>query len=117
MLRTSFVLASLTVASVASAFSGSFTAHVTQDTKHNKSKDSFGLFMDQPLFFGLSWWSWSGIGAIYQLDSVSHWARTTQGIDFTTSRMNLGGTAKFQYNSSENKITPEYGMHISVKMW
>jgi len=117
MLRTSLVIASLTVASVASAFSGSFTSSVSQDTKHNKSKNSFGVFMDQSLFFGLSWWSWTGMGTTYQLNNTEHWARTTHGLDFTTSHVNIGGSAKFQYNSNENQISPEYSMRVSVQVW
>lgn len=117
MLRTSLVIASFAVVSIASAFSGSFTAQVTQDTKNHKSKDSFGLFMEQPLFLGLSWWSWNGIGATYQLNNADHWARTIQGLDFTAKRVTIGGVAKFQYNGNENEITPEYSMRVSVQVW
>jgi hypothetical protein len=118
MLRTSLVIASLTVASVASAFSGSFTANVAHDAKHQKSKDSFGIVLSQPIMFGLGYWSWSGLGATYELNKdVARWAQTTQGIDWNFKRMRIGATAKFQYDEPIKETSAEYGVRVSVKMW
>jgi hypothetical protein len=119
-----FMLRKLALASVilasqsAYAFSGNFTATVSQDAKHQKSKDSFGIVLSQPIMFGLGYWSWSGVGATYELNKdAARWAQTTQGIDWSFKRMRIGATAKFQYDEPIKETATEYGVRVNVKLW
>jgi len=112
-------LASVILASQSAyAFSGNFTATVSQDAKHQKSKNSFGIVLSQPIIFGLGYWSWSGLGATYELNKgATQWASTTQGIDWNFKRMRFGATAKFQYDEPIKETSAEYGVRVNVKLW
>ena len=112
------IVSAVLVSQTAMAFSGSFTANVSNDAKNGKAKDSFGLVLSQPIIFGLGYWSWSGLGATYELNKgATRWASTTQGIDWNFKRMRFGATAKFQYDEPIKETSAEYGVRVNVKLW
>jgi hypothetical protein len=118
MFRKLVLVSAVLVSQSAMAFSGSFTANVSNDAKNGKAKDSFGLVLSQPIMFGLGYWSWSGLGATYQLDKDPiRWMSTTQGLDWSFKRMRIGATAKFQYDEPIKEVSSEYGVRVSVKLW
>lgn len=112
-----FAILVLFVSSHASAFSGDLTLSATENTKRQKVENSMGLAMAQPLFFGLSWWSWTGFGVIYQTADNQEWINTTQGLDFEFKKFKLGGTAKFEYRTEFDDVSSEYGVQFSAKLW
>jgi len=118
MLRKLALIIIVLASQSAYAFSGSFTAKVTQSSKHEKATDTFGILLSQPIALGLGWWSWNGFGATFQNDqNPTRWMSTTQGLDLNIKKMCFGVTAKFKYDDSTNESDAEYGVRMSVDLW
>lgn len=110
-------LLGLCISTQALGFNGVLTASMSDNSKKQEGKTSFGLVMSQPLVFGLGWWSWSGFGTTFQPETSNHWMSTTQGLDLTFNKYKVGATAKFEYDPQSKDATAEYGIRLNVKLW
>lgn len=118
MFRGMIAFVSLFLASQAMAFTGSFTSGVSHNEIQGKTGYNLGLVMSQPLFMGLSWWSWTGAGMIQEVSKdPERWAQTMHGLDFTIGRITLTGTAKGLFDVEQKEFSSEYGARIKVKLW
>jgi hypothetical protein len=117
-MRKIFVLAAMLVASQAQAFSGSLSTGFSDNRTKDKTVESIGLSMSQPIVFGLSWWSWTGVGQNHEkLEPAVRWAQTHQAIDWNFKSFKFTGSAKFQWENDLKDYSPEYGFRVAVKLW
>jgi hypothetical protein len=112
------LISALFLSSQAQAFSGSLGVSASDNQNQGKVRQSIGLTMSQPLFMGLAWWSWSGLGQTLEKDKeASQWVQTIQGLDWSFSKFKVGATAKFQAENDFEEKSAEYGVRFSVKLW
>jgi len=83
---------------------------------NNPEQDTvIGLSVAQPLFWGIGYWTWLGMGT---LENKVKWAENTQALDFSLpmdAKITLA--AKLQEDIASEEFSHEYSLGIKVKLW
>lgn len=83
---------------------------------NNPNQDTVvGLSLAQPLFWGIGYWTWLGMGT--QSNEVK-WAENTQALDFSLpmdAKITLA--AKLKEDIASEEFSHEYSLGIKVKLW
>jgi hypothetical protein len=82
----------------------------------NENQDTVvGLSLAQPLFYGIGYWTWLGMGTE---GNEIKWAENTQALDFSLpmdAKITLA--AKFQEDIATEEFNAEYSLGLKVKLW